>query len=70
MASKLIGCGMVLLGLTIGAALLLLRTATGHPLLAGILTGCVLAWFAVSWLLLPLPALRRSERNTRRQCTA
>ncbi|MDH6129026.1 DUF6328 family protein [Kitasatospora sp. GP82] len=70
-AGKLIDCGMVLLGLTIGAALLLLlRTATGHPLLAGILTGCVLAWFAVSWLVLPLLTLRRTERNTRRQHTS
>ncbi|MGW7442017.1 DUF6328 family protein [Kitasatospora sp. NPDC054795] len=67
-AGKLIGCGMILLGLTIGAALLLLlRTATGHALLAAVLTSCVLLWFAVSWLILPLMTLRRTERRASRQ---
>jgi hypothetical protein len=66
-AAKLIGVGLALLALTIGAALLLLlRTATGNSVLAWVLSGAVLAWFATTWLVLPYGVLRRAERAERR----
>ena len=66
-AGKLITTGLTLLALTIGSALLLLlRTATGRPLLAWLLSAAVLAWFATTWLLLPALVLRRAERRRTR----
>ncbi len=66
-AGKLVTTGLMLLALTIGSALLLLlRTATGRPLLAWLLSAAVLAWFATTWLLLPALVLRRAERRRAR----
>ncbi|MFC8448644.1 DUF6328 family protein [Kitasatospora sp. NPDC057223] len=63
-AATLISTGLALLALTIGAALLLLlRTATGNPTLAWILSGSVLAWFATTWVLLPQLLLHRAEHK-------
>ncbi|MFG3054043.1 DUF6328 family protein [Kitasatospora sp. NPDC048239] len=59
-AARLIATGLVTLALTITAALLLLlRTATGNPTAAWILSGVVLAWFTTAWLVLPEIVLRR-----------
>lgn len=61
-ASRMIGLGLALLALTIGCALLLLlRTATGSPVVAWAISAAVLGWFATSWLLLPYLLLRRAE---------
>ncbi|MFC1415844.1 DUF6328 family protein [Streptacidiphilus cavernicola] len=65
-AARLITAGLVLLALTIGTALLLLlRTATGNPVLAAVLAAAVTAWFTIAWLLLPYAVLRRAERADR-----
>ncbi|MFJ3788385.1 DUF6328 family protein [Kitasatospora sp. NPDC090091] len=59
-AGRLISLGLVLLALTITAALLLLlRTATELSATAWVLTGVALAWFCVSWLVLPQLVLHR-----------
>jgi hypothetical protein len=66
-AGKLIVAGLTLLALTIGSALLLLlRTATGDPVLAWVLSGGVLAWFVTSWVLLPYGFRFRERRDRRR----
>jgi hypothetical protein len=63
-AARLITSGLALLALTIGSALLLLlRTATGNNTLAWLLSGAVMAWFALCWVLLPAAVLRRAERS-------
>ncbi len=62
-ASRMLGLGVTLLALTIGSALLLLlRTATGDPVLAWALTALTLLYFTAAWLLLPQLLLRRAER--------
>ncbi|QKW17980.1 hypothetical protein HUT16_01915 [Kitasatospora sp. NA04385] len=62
--SRLIALGLALLALTIGCALLLLlRTATGNPVLAATVAGCTLAYFATTWLVLPFLLLRHEERR-------
>ncbi|HEV2635243.1 MAG TPA: DUF6328 family protein [Actinocrinis sp.] len=62
-AGRFVALGLGLLALTIATALLLLlRTATGHPALATVLSVLVLGWFCVCWLLLPRVLLRRAER--------
>ncbi|MFJ1709320.1 DUF6328 family protein [Kitasatospora sp. NPDC088346] len=59
-AGRLIALGLVTLALTMSAALLLLlRTATGDPALSWVLSGCVLLWFTVTWLVLPQMVLHR-----------
>ncbi|MFF0431710.1 DUF6328 family protein [Streptomyces sp. NPDC004327] len=61
--AKLIILGLVLLGVTVGAALaLLLHVATGSPIAWGV-AGAVVLWFACCWLLLPWIALRRGQRR-------
>ncbi|MEV0537230.1 DUF6328 family protein [Kitasatospora sp. NPDC050463] len=65
-AGRLIATGLVTLALTISAALLLLlRTATGNPTLAWILSGVVLAWFTATWLVLPQIVLHRNAARRR-----
>jgi hypothetical protein len=65
-AAQLITAGLALLAMTIGAALLLLlRTATGDPTLALILSTAVMVWFVITWLLWPYTILRRAERTQR-----
>ena len=64
MAGRLITTGLALLALTIGAALLLLlRTATGDPVLSWTLAALVAAWFTIAWLVLPWIVLRRAEQR-------
>lgn len=61
--AKLVTLGLVLLGVTVGAALaLLLHVATGSPV-AWVVAGAVVLCFAVCWLLLPWIALRRGRRR-------
>ncbi|MFJ9948439.1 DUF6328 family protein [Kitasatospora sp. NPDC091207] len=65
-AGRLIAIGLVTLALTITAALLLLlRTATGDPVLAWILSGAVFAWFTATWFVLPQLVLRRAGARRR-----
>ncbi|SOB81319.1 DUF6328 family protein [Streptomyces sp. 1331.2] len=60
-AGRLIATGLVTLALTIAAALLLLlRTATGNPAAAWIISATVLLWFTTTWLVLPHVVLRRT----------
>lgn len=56
-------CGMVLLALTIGCTLLLLLHTVLTDLLAEILVGTVMAWFAAAWFVLPLVLKTRSGRR-------
>ncbi|WTU30769.1 DUF6328 family protein [Kitasatospora purpeofusca] len=59
-AGRLIATGLTTLALTIAAALLLLlRTATGSPAAAWMLSATVLLWFTSTWLVLPQVVLRR-----------
>ncbi|MEU6236934.1 DUF6328 family protein [Kitasatospora sp. NPDC047058] len=63
-AGRLISSGLVLLALTITAALLLLlRTATELSATAWVLAGAALAWFCVCWLVLPQVVLRRAPSH-------
>ncbi|MGW6913361.1 DUF6328 family protein [Kitasatospora sp. NPDC054939] len=65
-AGHLITTGLVLLALTItGALLLLLRTALHMTAVAWALSGAVLAWFALCWLVLPWAVVHREERENR-----
>ncbi len=65
-AARLVAIGLVLLALTVGAALLLLlRVATGSGAAAWI-AGAVMAWFAACWLLLPMLQLRRHNGGAHR----
>lgn len=67
-AGLLLNTGLVLLALTITVTLLLLlRTALETSALAWVLTGAVLAWFALCWLVLPQAVLRRATRRRNRQ---
>ncbi|RAJ45484.1 hypothetical protein K353_00982 [Kitasatospora sp. SolWspMP-SS2h] len=62
--SRLLGLGLTLLALTIGCALLLLlRTATGNAVLAAVVSAAGLAYFALTWLVLPSLLLRHEERR-------
>ncbi|MFF8772585.1 DUF6328 family protein [Kitasatospora sp. NPDC015120] len=65
-AARLVATGLILLALTIGSALLLLlREAVGGAAAAWI-TGAVMAYFAVCWLLLPVFQLRRQDHRGKR----
>ncbi|GHH82111.1 hypothetical protein GCM10018781_66440 [Kitasatospora indigofera] len=65
-AGRLISVGLVTLPLTITAALLLLlRTATGSPAVAWVLSAGVLLWFTTTWLLLPQLVLHRAAARHR-----
>ncbi|MFH8570042.1 DUF6328 family protein [Streptomyces sp. NPDC017993] len=63
-AGRLMVCGMVLLALTIGGTLLLLLHVVVPSLLAELLVGGVMLWFAVCWYVLPVWLRRRSARRT------
>ncbi len=70
-AGRLIAVGLVLLAVTITAALLLLlRTATDRSPVAWVLTGVALAWFCVGWLALPRYVLRHGARGRRGHATS
>ncbi|MCX5144586.1 MULTISPECIES: DUF6328 family protein [unclassified Streptomyces] len=62
-AGRFMVCGMVLLALTIGCTLLLLLHTVLTDLLAEILVGAVMAWFAGAWFVLPLILKMRSGRR-------
>ncbi len=62
-AGRFMVCGMVLLALTIGCTLLLLLHTVLTDLLAEILVGTVMAWFAAAWFVLPLVLKKRSGRR-------
>ncbi|MGW0550396.1 DUF6328 family protein [Streptomyces altiplanensis] len=59
-ASRLMMCGMVLLALTIGCTLLLILRVVLPSVLAEVLAGGVMLWFALCWYALPLRLRRRS----------
>ncbi|WP_406099299.1 DUF6328 family protein [Streptomyces sp. NBC_01013] len=62
-AARFMVCGMVLLALTVGCTLLLLLHTVLTDLLAEILVGAVMAWFAGAWFVLPLVLKMRSGRR-------
>ncbi|MET7645890.1 DUF6328 family protein [Streptomyces sp. NPDC005426] len=62
-AGRFMVCGMVLLALTIGCTLLLLLHTVLTDLLAEILVGTVMAWFAGAWFVLPLVLKMRWGRR-------
>ncbi|MCU7821247.1 DUF6328 family protein [Kitasatospora sp. DSM 101779] len=64
-ASRMVSLGVVLLGLNVGAALLLLLKVAGLTWGAWVIAGAVLAWFAVCWVLFPVALLRRSGPRRR-----
>lgn len=64
-AGKLVSCGIVLLALTVGGALLLLLRVATNPTLACVLTSVVMTWFAAAWLIVPTLLLRHGERSRR-----
>jgi hypothetical protein len=66
-AHKLMMCGMVLLALTIGCTLLLILHVVVPGLLADLLVGAVMLWFALCWYVLPLWLRRRSARRLARR---
>ncbi|WP_369268738.1 DUF6328 family protein [Streptomyces sp. R11] len=53
-AGRLMMCGMILLALTIGCTLLLILRFVVPGVLAEILAGSVMLWFALCWYVLPL----------------
>lgn len=65
-AGRLVMCGMVLLAVTIGCTLLLILHVTVPSLLAELLAGTVVLWFALCWYVLPLWLRSRSGRAERR----
>ncbi|WP_328876904.1 DUF6328 family protein [Streptomyces sp. NBC_00299] len=62
-AGRLMVFGMVLLALTIGGTLLLLLHVVVPSLLAELLVGGVMLWFAMCWYGLPVWLRRRSARD-------
>ncbi|WP_406209563.1 DUF6328 family protein [Kitasatospora sp. NBC_01560] len=67
-AARLIAVGLVLLALTISAAvLLLLRAATDNAVLSAVLGAAVLLWFTTAWLLLPRLVLHRAAARRARE---
>ncbi|MFD9124871.1 DUF6328 family protein [Kitasatospora sp. NPDC059571] len=65
-AARLVGVGIVLLALTVGASLLLLLHVVLGGAAAWAIAAAVTAWFALCWLLLPWHLLRRYGRSPRR----
>ncbi|MFH8370974.1 DUF6328 family protein [Streptomyces sp. NPDC018031] len=65
-AGRLVMCGMVLLAVTIGCTLLLILHVAVESLLAELLAGTVVLWFALCWYVLPLWLRSRSGRAERR----
>jgi len=64
-AGRLMMCGMVLLALTIGCTLLLILRFVVPGVLAEILVGTVMLWFALCWYALPLRLRHRAGRRSR-----
>ncbi|MFE7561630.1 DUF6328 family protein [Kitasatospora sp. NPDC057500] len=65
-AARLVAMGLVLLALTIGSALLLLLREAADGATAAWITGVVMVYFAVCWLLVPMIHLRRHNGGERR----
>ncbi|MFC7986579.1 DUF6328 family protein [Streptomyces sp. NPDC057336] len=65
-AHRLMMCGMLLMAMTIGCTLLLILHVVVPGILAKLLVGGVMAWFALSWYALPLWLRRRSARRAAR----
>lgn len=61
--SRVVGLGVVLLALTIGAALLLLLHVAVDGPLSWLIVAAVMAWFALWWWLLPRLLLRRNGHH-------
>ncbi|MET7596976.1 DUF6328 family protein [Streptomyces sp. NPDC005481] len=61
-AGRLMMCGIVLLALTIGCTVLIILHVVLPSLLAEILAGVVMLWFAFCWYLLPLILRRRADK--------
>ena len=64
-AGRLMIGGMVLLALTVGSTLLLILHVVVPGLLAEVLVGVVMLWFALCWYALPMWLRRRSDRSDR-----
>lgn len=64
-ASRLMMCGIVLLALTIGCTLLLILRFVVPGILAEVLVGGVMLWFALCWYALPFALRRRAARRAR-----
>ncbi|MCS0634861.1 DUF6328 family protein [Streptomyces sp. LP05-1] len=62
-AGRLMMTGMVLLALTIGCTLLLILHVVLPSLLAELIAGGVMLWFALCWYVLPLRLRRRARRD-------
>ncbi|WP_407991105.1 DUF6328 family protein [Kitasatospora sp. CMC57] len=60
--ARLVALGLVLLAVTISAALLLLLRVAGLVWGSWVIAGCVLLWFGFCWVLLPIAVLRRSKK--------
>jgi hypothetical protein len=56
---RLVGLGVPLMALTVGAALLLLLRVAGLSWGAWVIAILVMTWFGVCWLALPMALLRR-----------
>ncbi|MGW2376312.1 MULTISPECIES: DUF6328 family protein [Kitasatospora] len=67
--AKMIVLGLVLLGITVGAALVLLLHVATHSPAAWVVAGAVMLWFAICWLVLPWIALRTGKRRAARPGT-
>jgi len=66
-AHRLMMCGMLLMAVTIGCTLLLILHVIVPGVMAKLLVGGVMLWFALSWYALPLWMRRRSARRTAQQ---
>ncbi|MFI1753523.1 DUF6328 family protein [Streptomyces sp. NPDC020571] len=65
-AHRLMMGGMLLMALTIGCTLLLILHVVVPGLMAKLLVGGVMLWFALSWYALPLWLRHRSDRRAAR----
>ncbi|MGW4648491.1 DUF6328 family protein [Kitasatospora sp. NPDC004289] len=61
-AARLVSLGLVLLAVTVCAALVLLLRVAGLGWAAWAIAGGVAAWFALCWVLLPVSVLGRKGR--------
>ncbi|MFJ9521019.1 DUF6328 family protein [Kitasatospora sp. NPDC101801] len=60
--ARLITLGLALLAVTVSAALLLLLRVAGLGGAAWAISGAVLLWFVLCWVVLPVTTLRRARR--------
>ncbi|WP_420082727.1 DUF6328 family protein (plasmid) [Streptomyces sp. JL4002] len=62
-AALFIGVGMFLLAATIGLAIFLVLNVALRSVLSVAVSGAVMGWFALCWLLVPMRIKRRTGRN-------